>query len=132
MPEIFFEAAMRASFDEVNQLSAAENDIDDADIDDYVDAVLALYDAGNDAKKLELIMTEKWIASFGFGNDAYTDYRRTGYPIMFNPNTDNNPFTILNRAYPLSLPYYTSDLAINPNADAQRNPATDRVFWDIN
>ncbi len=77
-------------------------------------------------------MTEKWIASFGFGNDAYTDYRRTGYPIMFNPNTDNNPFTILNRAYPLSLPYYTSDLAINPNADAQRNPATDRVFWDIN
>ncbi len=45
---------MRASFDEVNQLSAAENDIDDADIDDYVDAVLALYDAGNDAKKLEL------------------------------------------------------------------------------
>jgi len=127
-----FEDAMYAAFDEVNQLSAAENDIDDDDTDDYVNAVLALYDAGNDAKKLELVITEKWIASFGFGNDAYTDYRRTGYPILFDPNTDNNPFTILNRAFPLSLPYYTSDLAINPNADPQRNPATDRVFWDIN
>jgi len=129
-PRDLFEAAMRASFGEVNELSS--KDIDGDDIDDYVNAVLALYDAGNDAKKLELIMTEKWIASFGFSVDAYTDYRRTGYPIMFDPSTDNNPFTILNRVYPLSLPYYTSDLAINPNADPQRNPATDRVFWDIN
>ncbi len=51
---------------------------------------------------------------------------------MFDPNTDNNPFTILNRSYPLSLPYYTSDIIINPNADPQRNPAIDRVFWDVN
>lgn len=131
-PRELFEAAMRAAFDEVNELSPNTNDIDGDDIDDYVNAVLALYDAGSAAKRLELIMTEKWIASFGFSIDAYTDYRRTGYPIMFDPNTDNNPFTILNRAYPQSLPYFTSDLAINPNADAQRNPATDEVFWDVN
>lgn len=129
-----FEDAMRASFDEVNDIAgiAGVDLIADADIDAYVGDVLDLYDAADQQKKLELILTEKWIASFGFGMDAYTDYRRTGYPVMFNPATDNNPFTILNRSYPLSFPYFIDDLQINPNADAQRNPGTDRVFWDVN
>ncbi|MBL0745200.1 SusD/RagB family nutrient-binding outer membrane lipoprotein [Chryseolinea lacunae] len=123
-----FEEAMYASFDEVNEL--APIDIAAGTIKTYVDAVLAKYDAADDNGKLELILTEKWIATFGFSVDAYTDYRRTGYPIMFDPATDNNPLTILNRAYPLSFPYFTDDLQINPNAPAQRNPATDKVFWD--
>lgn len=124
-----FEEAMRASFAEVNEL--APNDIAATEIDSYVADVLALYDAASAQGKLELIVTEKWIASFGFSIDAYTDYRRTGYPVMFDPNTDNNPFTILNRAYPVSIPYNIGDREINPNADAQRNPATDKVFWDV-
>lgn len=129
-----FEDAMRASFAEVNEIAAKASVavIAAADIDDYVDAVLARYDAAGAAGKLEWIMTEKWIASFGFGMDSYTDYRRTGFPIMFNPATDNNPFTILNRAYPVSFPYFIDDLQINPNADPQRNPANDKVFWDLN
>ena len=92
---------------------------------------LALYDAATPQGKLELILTEKWIGSFGASIDSYTDYRRTGFPIMFDPNTDNNPFTILNRAYPVSIPYFTDDLQINPNAGSQRDPGTDKVFWDI-
>jgi hypothetical protein len=128
-PRALFEEAIRASFDEVNEL--APTDIADATITTYVNAVLAKYDAGSAAKKLEHIMTQKWIASFGFSVDAYTDYRRTGYPILFDPNADNNPFTILNRSFPVSIPYNIDDLQINPNADAQRNPATDKVFWDV-
>ncbi|MEO5976473.1 MAG: SusD/RagB family nutrient-binding outer membrane lipoprotein [Chryseolinea sp.] len=126
-PRTLFEQAIRASFAEVNALAETEVPAEDA----YVDDVLALYDAGNASKKLELIMTEKWIASFGFSVDAYTDYRRTGFPIMFNPNTDNNPFTILNRTYPVSIPYFTDDLQINPNADRQRDPGVDKIFWDV-
>ncbi len=122
-----FEEAMRASFDEVNELAATPVPGEDA----YIDAILALYDAANTQKKLELILTEKWIASFGFSIDSYTDYRRTGFPVMFDPNTDNNPFTILNRSYPVSLPYFTNDLQINPNAGSQRDPGTDKVFWDL-
>ncbi|MFZ6014199.1 MAG: SusD/RagB family nutrient-binding outer membrane lipoprotein [Bacteroidota bacterium] len=128
-PRALFEASMRASFDEVNEL--APTDISAAAINTYVNAVLARYDAATPEGKLELIITEKWIASFGFSIDAYTDHRRTGYPMMFDPATDNNPFTILNRVYPVSLPYNIADLQINPNADAQRNPGTDKVFWDI-
>jgi hypothetical protein len=124
-----FEDAMLASFAEVNEL--APNDIPATAINSYVADVLALYDAASAQRKLELILTEKWIASFGFSIDAYTDYRRTGYPVMFDPNSDNNPFTILNRTYPVSIPYSIADREINPNADAQRNPATDRIFWDV-
>ncbi len=122
-----FEAAMRASFDEVSQLSGTIV----PGVDTYVNAVLALYDAASTQGKLELILTEKWIASFGFTIDAYTDYRRTGFPVMFDPNTDGNPFTILNRVYPVSIPYFIDDLRINPNADPQRDPAIDKVFWDV-
>lgn len=128
-PRALFEAGIRAAFDEVNEL--AETAISIEDTDTYVTAILALYDAASTTGKLELILTQKWIASFGYSIDSYTDYRRTGFPVLFNANTDNNPFTILTRAYPVSIPYYVSDLQINPNAPAQRNPATDKIFWDV-
>jgi hypothetical protein len=127
-PRALFKSAMEASFDEVNEL--APNDISTTSRDNYVNAVLALYDVASASGKLELVLTEKWIASFGFSVDSYTDYRRTGFPLMFDPATDNNPVTILNRAYPVSIPYEISDLQINPNAPQQRNPGSDKVFWD--
>jgi hypothetical protein len=130
-PRMLLDSAIRTSFLEVNDL-ATSNPISTTDIDDYTNAVMAKYDAADAAGKLELILTEKWIASFGFSIDAFTDYRRTGYPVMFDPATDNNPLTILNRVYPVSLPYFIDDLQINPNAPAQRNPGTDKIFWDQN
>jgi len=141
-PRDLFEQALNASFDELNDLAPNKLPATDPatdpdnntnnDIEDYVDAVMARYDAAaDDEARLELILTEKWIASFGYSVDAYTDYRRTGYPLMFDPATDNNPLTILNRAYPVSFPYFIDDLQINPNADPQRNTATDKVFWDV-
>jgi hypothetical protein len=126
-----FLAALNASFDEVNEIAQLAA-VPLPDRATYVSAIMTKYDvAASSDKKLELIITEKWVASFGFSIDSYTDYRRTGYPVMFDPNTDNNPVTILNRAYPVSLAYFVDDLQINPNADAQRNPATDKVFWDV-
>lgn len=130
-----FEDAMRASFDKVNEIAsdASVPAIDGDDIDDYVNAVLAKYDAADDTGKLELIMTEKWIASFGFALDAYTDYRRTGFPVMYDPNSDSHPFTVTSRQYPVSLAYNSSSLNLNQNAPVQqKNVTTDRVFWDPN
>ena len=97
-----------------------------------MNAVLALYDAGDDTKKLELILTQKWIAEFGYGVETYNDIRRTGFAKIFLPEEDTNPFTSQTRLYPVSLPYNTNDLQINPNAPEQRNSGMDRVFWDVN
>ena len=126
-PRALFEEAMQASFAEVNDLASTPVPGED----EYISQVLDKYDAASLQGKLELIMTEKWIASFGFSVDSYSDYRRTGFPKMFDPATDGNPFTILNRSYPVSIPYFTDDLQINPNADRQRDPGVDKVFWDV-
>lgn len=119
------------------------------EVSDYIIKVMAEYD-GNVNKQLEIIMTQKWISSFGSAIDAYTDYRRTGFPILFDPNNplmapggyvqppvNGNPLVVpqlpvpvsLNLAYPVSLPWPSSELTSNPNAPAQKQPATDKVFW---
>lgn len=127
-----FEQAMRASFDKVNEVAgnASAPSISGADINSYVNQVLALFDGASAQGRMEHILTQKWIASFGFGVDAYADYRRTGFPVLHNGNTDNLNITVQTRQYPLSFPYVTTDLQVNPNAPGQRNVATDRVFWD--
>ena len=104
--------------------------ISTATINTYVTAVLAKYDAANTTGKLELILTEKWIASFGFSIDAYTDYRRTGFPIMYDPNTDDLTYTGTSREYPVSMAYNSQSITLNQNAPDQKNVTTDRVFWD--
>ena len=120
----------------------------------YVNQIMNYYDtkATTASAKLEVIMTEKWIQSFGFSCDQYTDYRRTGYPVLFDPNNpvqapsgqvqppvNGDPSTpgpqakvrvVLGRKYPLSLPWPSDELNVNPNAPAQKTPDTYPVFWD--
>lgn len=128
------EEAIRASFEEVNEATALVSNAEEiasADIDTYVNAVLVAYDGVDDAAKLEHIMTQKWIASFGFGIDSYTDYRRTGYPILHDGNTDNLAFTVRTREYPHSFPWVTQNLQTNASAPAQKLVTTQgaKPFW---
>jgi len=140
-PKDLFKSAMEASFAKVNQvvtkyLPKQDNTdvplISGDDIATYVDAVMAKYDAADAEGKMQLIMTQKWVATFGSSLDQYTDYRRTGYPVIFDANADLLPETIISKDFPLALPYSSSDLKINPNSNPQRNPSTDGVFWDKN
>ena len=108
---------------------------------DYIAAIMAEYDAASADKQLEIIMTQKWIASWGGSHvDQYTDYRRTGYPTLFDPNSDpsdggpdgSGPVpTQLTRDYPLSFPYDQDELDLNNNAPGQKIISTDGVFWDL-
>src|SRR5690606_14857427 len=47
-------------------------------MNDYVDEVMDDFNAAANEKKLEIIMTQKWISSIGSAVDQYTDIRRTG------------------------------------------------------
>jgi hypothetical protein len=127
-----FKAAMEASFAKVNQVAnkAGAPLINNAARDNYIDAVLARYDQASAEGKLQHIMTQKWIASYGYGIDSYNDYRRTGYPLLHDGNTDNLNVTQRTRAYPRSYPWKTSDLEINPNSPNQKSISTFKVFWD--
>lgn len=41
--------------------------------------------SGTDEEKLEKIMIQKWIALYPNGQEAWTEYRRTGYPKLHSP-----------------------------------------------
>jgi len=98
----------------------------------YVAEIMARYDAADDAGKLEHIMTQKWLANYGKAWDAYTDFRRTGFPRLHDGNADNLTTTVRGRSFPVSMPYSSEDVNANSNAPPQRRIALDRVFWDPN
>jgi hypothetical protein len=106
----------------------------------YKTAVLAAFDAGSTAKKLEYIMTEKWINRIENPVDNYTDYRRTGYPVLFAPAPEGNVTSVTgpdgkvtpvsnDRKYPWSLPFSATEIQLNSNAPPQKVPESFKVFW---
>lgn len=108
----------------------------------YIENVLADFDAGSNNRKLEHIMTQKWIAAFGSSIESYNDYRRTGYPVMFDPNTmaavadggpdGTGPVAVTSgRPYALSMPWSNDELSLNSAAPDQKTPGTSKVFWDV-
>lgn len=117
----------------------------------YTNKVLAEYDAASSDKKLEIIMTQKWLSSVGSSVDQYNDYRRTGYPVIFdpsnpamapggrvqppingdpvNPGAQKSVPVQLSRQFAVSLPWDQTEIESNPNAPGQKNPGTYKVFW---
>jgi hypothetical protein len=111
----------------------------------YVNAVMAEYDGETSDGQLEIILTEKWISSFGNSIHQYSDYRRTGYPVIWDPNNpvmapggyvtppEGNPVPVqCTNPFQISIPWSADDLNINMNAPPQKNAATYNVFWDVN
>ena len=132
-PATVFEQAIRAAFAKVNEIAnqAGVPLISEAAINSYVTSVMARFNEADESTKLNLIMTEKYKANFGFAVDIYTDYRRTGYPILHDAKTDILDITVRGREFPLSFPYPTDDLNLLPD-QRQKNVYQDRVFWDVN
>ena len=127
------EAGVRAAFAKVNEYAsgAGAPAIDQAAIDTYVTAVLTDYDGGSAARQLEHIMTQKWLASYGTGVDMYTDFRRTGLPILHDGNTDNLATTVRAREFPNAFPWPTGSLDLNSNAPRQKDIISQEAkpFW---
>ncbi|WP_378177799.1 SusD/RagB family nutrient-binding outer membrane lipoprotein [Aquimarina sp. SS2-1] len=97
------------------------------DVQDYIDEVLANYDsAANDDERLQIIVTEYFIALFGNGIEAYNTYRRTGKPDNLQPTLLADPGRFIRSfLYPSNLVDRNSSVEQKPN---QAVP----VFWDTN
>lgn len=56
---------------------------------------------------LETIMLQKWISTFWYGVEAWSDYRRTGYPVLRTngPAALNNSILCTRMMYPYTEPY---------------------------
>lgn len=83
-------------------------------------ATVSWEDGGN---KLQKIITQKWIANYPIGFEAWNDFRRTGYPEMVPPkenlSSDGYIGTIDNRRMVRRLPYPSTEKTSNSaNVDA--------------
>ena len=101
-------------------------------------------DAATDEEKLQRIITQKWIALFPLSNEAWAEYRRTGYPKLFPVKQNENEKEISTKYGPRRLPYNENELnsnteAVNAaigmlNAEATGGTSGDnagtRLWWD--
>jgi len=83
--------------------------------------------AGTNAQKLQQIIEEKYVALFGVSMEPWSDYRRTGYPVIVPP-ADKNPQVT---AVPRSLLYPQNEVDRNTNFPGQKTADMQtKVFWD--
>lgn len=90
-------------------------------------------------QKLERIITQKWLAIFPDGQEAWADYRRTGYPKLFPVANNFSGGLISTTTQVRRLPYPNSEYQSNSKAVAQAvtvlggpdNGGT-RLWWDVN
>ncbi|GGB03975.1 SusD/RagB family nutrient-binding outer membrane lipoprotein [Puia dinghuensis] len=89
--------------------------------------------------KLEKIITQKWLAMFPEGQEAWTEFRRTGYPQLFPLVVNNSGGTIDTKIQVRRLAYPQSEATLNPAAEkvgiqllgGPDNGGT-RLWWDVN
>lgn len=147
---VYLKEGLEAAVAHVNTVAAKQTGvptISTADRTTFVNAVLAKYDAADNTQKMRIVMTQKWISNFMNPIDCYNDYRRTGYPALFDPSKTTDPgfgvnptvttdsparVPLLNIAsYPRSLYYPTnSETELNKNMIQKTNLSTPNVFWD--
>lgn len=93
---------------------------------------------GTEEQKLEKIIIQKWIAMFPNGQEAWTEWRRTGYPKLNEVAVNNGTVTkskgIRRMVYPQSFSQSTEDAANYQTAVGMLKDGTDspssRLWWD--
>jgi Starch-binding associating with outer membrane len=110
----FYRSGIRASMSMAGVTAAAT--------DAYIAANGTL--TGTEADKIKKIIEEKFVANHGVIMEPWTDYRRTGYPVIAVPS--NAVIT----STPRSLFYPQLEMDRNINAPKQKADLTERIFWD--
>lgn len=96
--------------------------------------------AGNVEQKLEKIMIQKWIALYPNGHEAWTEWRRTGYPKLNQVQTNRGQGVtreggIRRMVYPVSFYQSAEDRANYEKAlellgGSDKDKATTQLWWD--
>lgn len=71
-------------------------------------------DAASFQQKLERIITQKWLAIYPEGEEAWAEFRRTGYPKLFPVVINNSGGTISTSAFIKRLPFSADERSNNP------------------
>ena len=86
---------------------------------------------------LEQIMTQKWLALYPNGVEAWTEFRRTGYPKLTPVKLSLDPSINADKGeFIKKLRYVDDEIRENPNAtkkslnDGKGDGSNVRVWWD--
>jgi len=107
-----------------NEILASTLIVADSTVDEYVQFVLDDYDAADATGKLDIVMTEAYIANVGNAAEVYNSYRRTGMPMTMQPGLDAavGPFA-------RSILYASDNVNLNQTV-TQKGDLLQLVFWD--
>ncbi len=152
----FYEEGIRLSFEQW-KVAGAEKYMADSEskpqlyIDPYkantyndeISSVTIAWDEGATKEQMqERIITQKWIANWQLGNEAWADYRRTGYPRLMPATTEGNKSQgVVDSRLGARRMRYPADEYTTNNANVNQavgsllrgadNMAT-RIWWDCN
>lgn len=94
-------------------------------------------DSDNFEKKLERIITQKWIAIFPDGQEAWSEFRRTGYPKVFPVVINNSNGTINTATQIRRIPFSSKEVLNNSQEVAKgvtllQGPdnGNTKLWWD--
>jgi len=89
-------------------------------------------------RKLERIITQKWIALYPEGTEAWSEFRRTGYPklypVMVSKNADLPQGTFIKRLTYPSAVTNSGGASVNAAVTAYlegKNSAATPIWWDV-
>lgn len=131
-----YEAGVRAAMQMYVPYAQGDEDAIDAltVTDAQVDAYLAAHPyTDGAANALEMIGNQMWISKFFNWWEAWSDWRRTGFPVLVPVDYPNN---VTEGTIPVKLRLPTHETAVN-DANIQAGATlpdqpTTRVWWDIN
>lgn len=118
-------------------VNAGENDVKAGS--KFLSTVTIKWEEGDDRqRKLERIITQKWIAMFPDGDEAWAEFRRSGYPVLFPVvvNYSNNMIPtdpgIRRMPYP-EREYNSNSEAVNQAVELLGGPdhGGTRLWWDV-
>lgn len=126
----FYEQGIRLSFEQwgvsgadtyiADRTSMPSNYVDPAGLNSYSGATSSITIAWDEyaspENKLERIITQKWLANFPLGHEAWTEYRRTGYPKLM-PVVVNNSGGVVSSERGARRLYYPQEERINNNVN---------------
>jgi|GEM_PF-113163 len=83
--------------------------------------------SGSMTEKLRFIITQKWLSMCGSqGFEAWTEYRRTGYPDFLVISSNS----LIGNEFPKRFLYPSSESTENSNYPGLKS-ITDKVWWDL-
>lgn len=150
--ENFYNQGIRLSFEQwgasgadeylADATSVPSTYVDPAGVNTYASTISTITvkwdDAASKEQMQERIITQKWIANWPLGNEAWADYRRTGYPHLIPVNYNLSNGGVDSEKGARRMPYpseeYTSNTENVTNAVSTLLKGADnwstKLWWD--